>query len=79
MPYPMHSLNIYFGILICSTAEEATRAGMRKGKEVDEEEEDEIVISQDDTGASAWLQSMGLDRQSFPSLEPSKVNLYPCI
>ncbi|XP_038048090.1 protein downstream neighbor of Son-like isoform X2 [Patiria miniata] len=38
-------------------------------------EEEELAISQDDDAASSWLQSMGLDKQHFPSLEPSKVNL----
>ncbi len=50
---------------------------------VDDEEQDgdddEFEISQDDGAASSWLQSMGLDKQSFPTLEPSKVNLYPFI
>ncbi|XP_033635784.1 protein downstream neighbor of Son-like [Asterias rubens] len=37
-------------------------------------DDDELEISQDDGAASSWLQSMGLDKQSFPTLEPSKVN-----
>ncbi|XP_022089967.1 protein downstream neighbor of Son-like [Acanthaster planci] len=37
-------------------------------------EEEELGLSPNDDAASSWLQSMGLDRQHFPTLEPSKVN-----
>ena len=44
----------------------------------DEEEGDEDEdILRSPTKATSWLQSMGLDRTEFPSLEPSRVKLYP--
>ena len=30
-----------------------------------------------DEGASGWLESIGLDKKEFPSLDPRKVKLYP--
>ncbi len=45
--------------------------------EEDEEEEEEDFNQEDDAAASSWLQSMGLDKQSFPSLDPRKIKLYP--
>ena len=43
--------------------------------EDDEEEGDEIFAT--DEGASGWLESIGLDKKEFPSLDPRKVKLYP--
>lgn len=52
---------------------------LRADEDEQDGDDDELGISQDDGAASSWLQSMGLDKQSFPTLEPSKVNLYPFI
>ena len=41
-----------------------------------EEDEDED-FNQDDDAASSWLTSMGLDKESFPSLDPRRIKLYP--
>jgi hypothetical protein len=30
-----------------------------------------------DEGAHVWLESIGLDKKSFPSLDPNKVKMYP--
>ncbi|VDI07842.1 Hypothetical predicted protein [Mytilus galloprovincialis] len=40
----------------------------------DEEEEDEDLIDTDE-GAHVWLESIGLDKKSFPSLDPNKVKI----
>ena len=49
-------------------------------KELDDDEEendeDEDIICADD-GAVSWLQSIGLDKSKFPSLEPHKIKMYP--
>jgi hypothetical protein len=29
-----------------------------------------------DEGAHVWLESIGLDKKSFPSLDPNKVKMY---
>ncbi|XP_071480874.1 protein downstream neighbor of Son-like [Diadema antillarum] len=53
-------------------AEERTDTGSGDiGEEQEEEEEDNAY--QSPTKASSWLQSMGLDKANFPSLEPSRV------
>eukprot|EP00058_Branchiostoma_floridae_P018846 XP_002604335.1 hypothetical protein BRAFLDRAFT_124207 [Branchiostoma floridae] len=41
----------------------------------DDDDDDDITI--DDSGASCWLESMGLDKSSFPELDPRKVKVYP--
>ncbi|XP_071114520.1 protein downstream neighbor of son homolog [Haliotis cracherodii] len=38
------------------------------------DDEDDDLIDNDE-GASVWLESMGLDKKSFPSLDPNKVKL----
>ncbi|XP_030851124.1 protein downstream neighbor of son homolog [Strongylocentrotus purpuratus] len=42
-------------------------------KEIAEEEEEVEDILRSPTKASSWLQSMGLDKTNFPSLEPTRV------
>ncbi|XP_078617520.1 protein downstream neighbor of Son-like [Branchiostoma floridae x Branchiostoma japonicum] len=39
----------------------------------DDDDDDDITI--DDSGASCWLESMGLDKSSFPELDPRKVKV----
>ncbi|XP_067674499.1 protein downstream neighbor of son homolog [Haliotis asinina] len=39
----------------------------------DEDDDDHLIDN--DEGASVWLESMGLDKKSFPSLDPKKVQL----
>ncbi|XP_061176544.1 protein downstream neighbor of son homolog [Saccostrea echinata] len=39
----------------------------------DEDEEDEFLDT--DEGASVWLESIGLDKKQFPSLDPNKVKI----
>jgi hypothetical protein len=34
-------------------------------------------ILEADDAAHTWLESMGLDKKQFPSLDPKKVKLYP--
>lgn len=41
----------------------------------DDEEEDDCFET--DEGASGWLESIGLDKKEFPTLDPRKVKLYP--
>ncbi|XP_046554130.1 LOW QUALITY PROTEIN: protein downstream neighbor of son homolog [Haliotis rubra] len=38
-------------------------------------DEDDDDLIDNDEGASVWLESMGLDKKSFPSLDPKKVKL----
>lgn len=45
--------------------------------EIEEEEEDEFLDT--DEGASVWLESIGLDKKQFPSLDPNKVKMYPYV
>ena len=45
--------------------------------EEDEDEDEEEDFTQGDDAASSWLQSMGLDKQEFPTLDPRRVKLYP--
>lgn len=42
----------------------------------DEDEENDDGFAADD-GAAVWLESIGLDKKNFPSLDPRKVKLYP--
>ena len=42
----------------------------------DEEEEGDDMFGTNE-GASVWLESIGLDKKEFPSLDPRKVKLYP--
>lgn len=42
-----------------------------------DEEEDEFLDT--DEGASVWLESIGLDKKQFPSLDPNKVKMYPLL
>ncbi|XP_070568866.1 protein downstream neighbor of son homolog [Ptychodera flava] len=52
------------------------RGDVSSGEENDDDNaETESDILESDSGASSWLQSMGLDKTSFPSLEPHKVKL----
>ena len=43
--------------------------------EEDENDEDDTFGTNE--GASVWLESIGLDKKEFPSLDPRKVKLYP--
>ncbi|XP_071957264.1 protein downstream neighbor of son homolog [Antedon mediterranea] len=38
-----------------------------------EEADDDDDITQDDEAASSWIQSIGLDKKEFPSLDPARV------
>ena len=64
-------------VLIFLCSDTALDKLLKADDEDQDGDDDELEISQDDGAASSWLQSMGLDKQSFPTLEPSKVNLYP--
>lgn len=44
--------------------------------EIEEEEEEDEFLDTDE-GASVWLESIGLDKKQFPSLDPNKVKMYP--
>ena len=48
-----------------------------EANDVDGDVEDEDV--EDHQVASLWLEGMGLDKKDFPTLDPSKVKLYPCV
>ena len=41
--------------------------------------DDDCNVVHTDEGASVWLESMGLNKKHFPSLDPNKVKLYPCL
>lgn len=43
----------------------------------DDEDDDDDEFIDTDEGASVWLESIGLDKKQFPSLDPNKVKLYP--
>lgn len=45
-----------------------------RSEDVDEDTDD--ILATDDA-AHGWLESMGLDKKQFPSLDPKKVKLYP--
>ncbi|XP_063954468.1 protein downstream neighbor of son homolog [Lytechinus pictus] len=47
--------------------------GQIKEEPTEEEEEEEEDILRSPTKASSWLQSIGLDKTNFPSLEPTRV------
>ena len=44
---------------------------------VEDEDEVEDEFLDTDEGASVWLESIGLDKKQFPSLDPNKVKMYP--
>ena len=47
-----------------------------KNNDVDDDEDDDDFLGTDE-GASVWLESIGLDKKHFPSLDPNKVKMYP--
>ncbi|XP_019623286.1 PREDICTED: protein downstream neighbor of son homolog [Branchiostoma belcheri] len=47
----------------------------KRGDMSDEDDDDDDDITIDDSGASCWLESMGLDKSSFPELDPRKVKV----
>ena len=47
---------------------------MQEEEEAEEEEED---ITNTDEGASCWLETLGIDKAKYRSLDPSKIKLYP--
>lgn len=48
---------------------------VKKSTENGDEAEDDFLET--DEGASVWLEELGLDKKSFPSLDPHRVKLYP--
>lgn len=46
--------------------------------EIEEDEEEDEFLDTDE-GASVWLESIGLDKKQFPSLDPNKVKMYPLL
>ena len=42
---------------------------------VEDEDEVEDEFLDTDEGASVWLESIGLDKKQFPSLDPNKVKM----
>lgn len=38
-------------------------------------EDNQVDITSTDEGAQLWLEDLGVDRKSFPSLDPSKVRI----
>ncbi|XP_052829120.1 protein downstream neighbor of Son isoform X2 [Octopus bimaculoides] len=59
--------------IVPSSDPEELKRNFQSNGEIEEEEEDGFIA---DEGAAVWLESIGLDKKNFPSLNPNKVRLH---
>ena len=51
--------------------------GEKECQEEEQEPEDEDDLDNADGGAASWLETLGLDKKDYRTLDPNKVKLYP--